>query len=142
MLEIINEDWFEKLTLKSGFKVRGLSIGDSEDGINKDYSIKTFDFSNTITSKIYRCPNLKYNYKVKNGIIIGLGMKISNLTEKQFRVKYGAPNSKEPVIGQISSVEFYDIDGYDLVYDNFRIVLSNNLLLDSIQFGEKIFEDE
>lgn len=138
-IELTNKDWFKNLTLNSNFKLNGLKINDSENQIDKRYEPNTFNNTKEDTRKIYRCPNFKNHYKVKNGKIIGFGLVMNELTLNDFTAKFGQPNSEDTLIGNVYGMDSYDIEGFDLIYNNFRLVINpSKEKLESIQFGEKL----
>ncbi|MEO6901936.1 MAG: hypothetical protein ABI315_02130 [Bacteroidia bacterium] len=138
-LELTNENWFNELTFNSKFSLNGLKIYDSESQIDKSYNSNTFNNTEEDTRKIYRHPNFNNHYKVKNGIIIGFGLIIKDQSKQDFITKFGEPISEDILIGSVYGMYSYDVEGYDLVYNNFRLVMSpSKEKLESIQFGEKL----
>ncbi|MBA6157206.1 hypothetical protein H3Z83_11845 [Tenacibaculum sp. S7007] len=138
-LELNNQDWFNKLTLDSVFTLNGLKIADSENLIDKSYKSTVFNNTEKDNRKIYRSSNYQNHYKVKNGEIIGFGLVIKNISKLDFSIKFGKPISEYAIIGHIYSMDLYEIEGYDLVYTNFRLVLDpTKEKLESIQFGTKL----
>jgi hypothetical protein len=129
------------MTLNSIFKLNGLEIGDFEHKIYKNYTIQIFNNSESDILKIYRCPKFKNHYKVKNGKIIGFGINNLNLQQDDFLKKFGNHESEQEIIGAVYGMTMYDIEGYDLNYRNFRLVLDyKKEKLESIHFGEKLLD--
>lgn len=143
-LELSDENWFNQLTLKSQFSLNSLKFNQTEKQIDKSYNCNTAVNIAGDIRKIYRHPSLDNHYKVKNGIIVGFGLLIIDLTRKDFERKFGKPKSDTPIIGEIWNWECFEILGYELDYGNFRVIEDmERRNLESIQFGEKLlFEDE
>jgi hypothetical protein len=138
-IELNDNNWFEKMTLNSTFKLNGLSIGELDNKINPNYIIQIYNNSESDIRKIYRCPKYKNHYKVKNGKIIGFGINKLQIQQHDFQKKFGKHESENVIIGGVHGMTMYDIEGYDLNYKNFRLVLDNEKeKLESIHFGQKL----
>lgn len=139
-VELLENNWFEKFKPNSITTLNKLKIGDSELLIKDGIESLSF-IEKGVTFKRINSQDYRYSYKVKNGLIVGLGIRNDekHITKKDIIKKIGEPDSKVPVIGEIVTIDCFEIECYEWFYNNLRVIFDNkeDTVL-SLHFGEKI----
>lgn len=146
-IELLDSDWMKNLKRKSGirFTLNGVKIRDNrtklELTLNRNQVAFRINYPlvDDQTQVEYICSGCKY--KLQKDRVVGFAITNTNVSKKDVIDHLGNPTKVVPIIGEIFSMDLFEIEGYIWEYEDFKLEITldeEQLIAQAFHVGKKL----
>ena len=129
-IELGDPDWMKNLKNESRvrFKLNGVKIRDDktilERILNQNHTVFRINYPlvDNQDSVEYICTD--YKYKLQQDRVVGFAITNANANKNDIIEQLGDPTSITPIIGEIYSIDMFEIEGYIWEYEKLQLEIT------------------
>ena len=147
-IELLDSGWMKNLKDESKitFRLNGVKIQDNrtklESILNQNHVVFSINYPlvNDREQVEYICTG--YKYKLQKNQIVGFAITNTNVSKNEIIENLGDPTKVTPIIGEIFSMDFFEIEGYIWEYEGLNLEVTfdeNELVAQAFHVGQKLY---